>query len=292
MPYLILTAATLFMSCNGIGATFYNKRNESFKDTAKIYNLLILGAVFLCWLIKFLTNLQFEPEVIVYSLIFTAGYTTAMLSSVCAYREGPMTLSSLIMQLSMISTTIWGFFFWGSEVTVPVIVGLILVVFALVLCLYTGKKAYIGKQIVCEKKRISAKWLAYISLFFVGNSVGTITQRTQQIDFDSLYGDFFMMVATAISFAVCLFVYLKSDRSDTKKILSTSWYIPLLCGAFNFLQNLLVIILATLLSANIVYPVLMIGSLAITSIVSIIIFREKMNWWQHGVAKSRTQLSD
>ncbi len=273
MPYLILTAATIFMSCNGIGATFYNRKNSSFKETAKIYNLLILGSVFLCWLIKFLTNPVFDFAVIIYSLIFTVGYTVAMLSSVCAYREGPMTLSSLIMQLSMISTTVWGFFFWGSEVTVRVIVGLLLVVIALVLCLYTGK----GNE---EKKRISARWLLFISLFFVGNSVGTITQRTQQLDFNSAYGDFFMTVATAVSFAVCLFVYLKSDKTDTKKILKGSWYVPVLCGIFNFLQNLFVIILATLLSANIVYPVLMIGSLAVTSIFSIVIFKERMNWWQ------------
>ena len=275
MPYFILTAATLFMSCNGIGATFYNRKNSSYKETAKIYNLLILGAVFLCWLIKFLTNPAFDIVVLIYSLIFTAGYTTAMLSSICAYREGPMTLSSLIMQLSMISTTVWGFFFWGSEVTVPVIVGLCLVIVALTFCLYTGKENK-------GEKRISARWLLYISLFFVGNSVGTITQKTQQLDFDSAYGDFFMTVATAVSFAVCLFLYLKGDKSDTKKILSTSWYIPLLCGIFNFLQNLFVIILATLLSSNIVYPVLMIGSLAVTSIFSIFIFKERMNRWQWG----------
>ena len=274
MPYLILAAATIFMSCNGIGATFYNRKNSSFKETAKLYNLLILGTVFICWLIKFLTNPMFDFTVIIYSLVFTVGYTAAMLSSICAYREGPMTLSSLIMQLSMISTTVWGFFFWGSEITAPIIVGLLLVIVALVLCLYTGK---VGEG---EKKKISAKWILYILLFFVGNSVGTITQRTQQLDFDSAYGDFFMTVATAVSFAVCLFVYLKSDKTDTKKILEGSWYVPILCGAFNFLQNLFVIKLAALLSANIVYPVLMIGSLAVTGIFSIVIFKEGMNWWQ------------
>ena len=274
MPYLILAAATIFMSCNGIGATLYNRKNSSFKETAKLYNLLILGTVFICWLIKFLTNPMFDFTVIIYSLVFTVGYTTAMLSSICAYREGPMTLSSLIMQLSMISTTVWGFFFWGSEITAPIIVGLLLVIVALVLCLYTGKA---GEG---EKKRISAKWILYILLFFVGNSVGTITQRTQQLDFDSAYGDFFMTVATSVSFAVCLFVYLKSDKTDTKKILEGSWYVPILCGAFNFLQNLFVIKLAALLSANIVYPVLMIGSLAVTSIFSIVILKERMNWWQ------------
>lgn len=274
MEYLILATATLFMSFSGIGATFYNRRNSGRKGTAEIYNLITLGAVFICWLIKFLTNPVLDAAVLLYSLIFTVGYTTAMISSVCAYREGPIMLSSLIMQLSLISTTIWGFFFWDSELSIPVIVGLLLVVVALFLCLYNGK------QSDGEKKKINAKWLIYITLFFVGNSVGTITQRTQQIDFDSNYGDFFMTCAVAVSFLVCLIVYLKSDRSDSGKILKSSFYVPLLAGSFNFLQNLFVIILATLLSANIVYPVLMIGSLAITSIFSIFIFKDKMRWWQ------------
>ena len=274
MEYLILTSATLFMSCVGIGATFYNRKNATYKGTAQIYNLITLAAVFTCWLIKFLTNPTFDPSVLLYSLIFTVGYTAAMLSSVAAYREGPIMLSSLIMQLSMISTTIWGFFFWGSEVTFPVITGLILVTVALALCLYNGKES------AGEAKSINAKWLFFIGLFFVGNSVGTITQRTQQLDFDSNYGDLFMMCATAVSFTVCLIAYLRSDRSDSVKILKGSWYIPLFVGVFNFLQNLFVIILATLLSANIVYPVLMIGSLAVTSIFSIFIFKDKMRWWQ------------
>jgi drug/metabolite transporter (DMT)-like permease len=147
------------MSFSGIGATFYNRRNSSCKSTAEIYNLITLGAVFICWLIKFLINPVFDPSVLIYSLIFTAGYTTAMISSVSAYREGPVMLSSLIMQLSLISTTIWGFFFWNSEVTVPVIIGLVLVVIALVLCLYNGKEK--GS----EKKKINAKWLIFITLF-------------------------------------------------------------------------------------------------------------------------------
>lgn len=274
MDYLILTTATLFMSCVGIGATFYNRKNYSYKGTAEIYNLITLAAVFTCWLVKFLTNPTLDISVLLYSLIFTAGYTTAMLSSVAAYREGPIMLSSLIMQLSLISTTIWGFFFWESEVTAPVIIGLIIVIPALFLCLYNGKE----KE--GERKNVNAKWLFFISLFFIGNSVGTITQRTQQIDFNSNYGDFFMMAATGVSFAVCFIAYLRSDRSNSKQILKGSWYIPLCVGVFNFLQNLFVIILATRLSANIVYPVLMIGSLAVTSIFSIFIFREKMKWWQ------------
>lgn len=273
MPYVLLASATVFLSFSGIGATFYNRKNSSCKDTAPIYNLITLAVVFICWLIKFLTNPVYDLGVIPYSLLFTLGYTSAMIASVSVYREGPMMLSSLIMQLSMISTSIWGFFFWNSPVTLPVISGLVLVVVALVLCLYNGKSAD-------SEKKINAKWLLLIAIYFVGNSVGSITQRTQQMNYESAYGDFLMVIATAISLLVCILRYLKSDRGDTKKILRSSGYIPAICGALNFIINLVVIILATQLSASVVYPVMMIGSLAITGIFSIFIFKEKMHWWQ------------
>ena len=274
MPYILLSFATLFISFTGIGATFYNRKNGSFRDTPQIYNLITLAAVFSCWLVKFLTNPEYDIAVIPYSIIFTLGYTVAMVFSVYAYRDGPMMLSSLIMQLSMISTTVWGLLFWESEVTLEVITGLVFVIVALVLCLYNGKDN--GG----EHKKITARWILFISLYFIGNSAASTIQRTEQIDFDSSYGDFFMVIATLISFIACLIVYLQSDRSDTKKILRTSWYLPIFVGIFNFATNLLIITIATLISANIVYPVLMIGSLVITSIFSIFVFKEKMRWWQ------------
>ena len=275
MPYALLITATVFLSASGICASFYNRKNADKKDTAAIYNLIQLATVFLFWLVKFLTNPEIELAVLPYSILFTIGYTTAISASVSAYREGSLVLSSLIMQLSMITTSIWGFFFWNSPVTPTIIIGLFLVVLTLWLCLYQGKVK--GG----EKKKITPKWLLYISLYFVGNSLGSIVARTQQLDFEAAYGDFFMMIATGIGFVVCVVRYLRSDKTDSKAIARSSWYIPALSGAMNFVINLIVLILATsVISPTIVYPFMAVGSLAITTVVSIFIFKEKMRWWQ------------
>ena len=275
MPYIFLISATLFVSFCAIGAGVYNRKNEGCRSTSAIYNLIQLFAVFSLWLIKFLLSPEIDLAVLIYSVLFALGYTVAMIVAVSAYREGSLVLTSLIMQLSLISTSIWGFFFWNSPVTVGIIIGLVLVVLALWLCLYTGKP----KE--NEKKKITSKWILYISLYFVGNSLGSIVQKTQQMDFNACFGDFFMVVATGIALAVCLINYLRSDRSDTKVILKRSFYIPFISGALNFFINLFVIILATsTLSPTLVYPVLAIGSLALNTIVSLFVFKEKMRWWQ------------
>lgn len=273
MSYAYLITATLFVSFCGIGATYYNRINRGKKDTTKLYNLITLAVVFLCWLVKFLLNPEADLGVIPYSLTFTLGYTSAMIFEVMVYREGPLMLSSLIMQLSMIATPIWGFFFWNTPVTPPVIGGLILVVISLWLCLYNGK--------VEGEKRTNTKWLIFIAVYFVGNSIAAITQRTQQIDFDSAYGDFLMVVATAISLAVCIISYSRSDKSDSREILKKSAFIPFLVGAANFLINLLIIILATSeLSPSLIYPVIAVGSLSVNTVFSVFLFKEKMRWWQ------------
>ena len=115
----------------------------------------------------------------------------------------------------------------------------------------------------------------------VGNAGCSITQRTQQIHFNGQYGNFLMMLATAISVIICLADYLKSDKIDSVKILKKSWYIPTFAGGFNGILNLCVILLATsTLSVSLIYPVISIGSLMLTTIFSAIVFKEKMFWWQ------------
>ena len=97
MPYIFLSTAAAFVALSGIGAKFYNRINATKKDTAAIYNLLQIGVVFLFWLVKFLLNPEMNIAVVPYSLIFSLGYTSAIVASVSAYREGPFMLSSLIM---------------------------------------------------------------------------------------------------------------------------------------------------------------------------------------------------
>ena len=270
-----MVSATLFLSACGISASFYNRKNADKASASPIYNVIQMGAVFLLWLVKFLLNPEINLAVLPYSFLFALGYVAAMVTSVYAYREGSLVLSSLIMQLSMITTSIWGFFVWNSPVTPTVIIGLVLVVLTLWLCLYPGK------QKENEKKKITPKWILFISIYFVGNSLGSIVQRTQQLDFKSEFGDFLMVVATGIGFAFVLFRFILADKRDLKAIVKGSWYLPAAAGSLNFFINFLVITLATSeLSPTLVYPFIAVGSLALNTLASLFVFKEKMRWWQ------------
>lgn len=272
MPYLYLISSVFFVASSSILGAFYNKKNVGKKSATELYNALLLSSVAVFWLVSFLLDGTFDWAVVPYSILFAASYTICNVGLINALKTGSVALTSLMLQLSLIGTTIWGFFFWDTKFTPLVAIGLILVAVALWLCLYTGKK---------EKGAFSWKWLFFTMMAFLGNVGCTIVQKTQQMDFNAQYGNFLMMVAIAISAIVCIVMYLRSDKIDFSQTVRTSWYFPVSAGVCNALLNLFVIFLATSsLSPSLIYPVLSIGGLMLTTTCSAFIFKEKMHWWQ------------
>lgn len=270
--YIYLASATTCIAMTGIWGAYYNRKNTGKGDSA-LYSFLQLCSVFLGWLVLWLMNFSFNIKVLPYSLLFSVGYTLAMVGMIKAMETGSVALTSLIMQLSLIGATIWGFFFWDSAVTELVVIGLVLVVVALTLCLYDGKE----EKTVKKDKR----WFIYVSLMFVGNACGTIVQKDQQIRFAGEYGNQMMCMATLFAFVFCAVRFWRSEKGEVKKVLKTSLQYPVLSGLSNVSSNFFVILLAVSpLSPSLVYPVLSVGGLMITMLFSLFVFQEKMRWWQ------------
>ena len=273
MPYIYLILSVFMSASASVFGKIFNRQNETEKNSTVFYNFLLVVSAFVSWGVLFAFDFSFDASVLLYSVLFSLCYTVCYLGFTNALKFGPALLTSLLMNLSLIATTIWGFFFWGAQVTIPVIVGLALVVIAIVLCLYSKDKE--------EEKTISWKWLFFVFLAFAGNAGCAITQRTQQLQYGGQHGSLLMFVALGLSTIVYLFIYLKSDRTDTPKMLKRSWWSPVLAGVCNVLLNLFLIIIAsTDLSPSLIYPVIGVGGLAVVILFSLFVFKEKMYWWQ------------
>ena len=269
MDYIYLIVSVLFNSSAAILGTYFNRRTEGKKDTTAIYNFIQLAAVFVGWLILFCTDISFDLRVLPYSLLFSVGFTFVMIGQLNALKTGPVALTTLIVQLSQIGTTVWGFFFWGSAATPLVLIGLVLVVLSLILCLCSGKS---------DAGRISLRWLCWAGLAFFANMICGVTQRTQQMHFNGEHGSMLMVFASLFSLAVCAFLYLRSDRSDSKEVVKRGWIFPCAAGFCNVLLNLFIILLATSsVSPSLIYPSHSVGVLMITTIFSLFAFKEKLS---------------
>lgn len=273
MPYLYLIASLFLSTSVSLCGGFFNRKNTDKPNPTPIYNFVYCLTCLLCWVVMFITDFSFDPRVLLYSCGFGLCYTFCQVGYIGALRTGPLSLTNLLLQLSLIGTTIWGFFFWNSEFTIPVGVGLLLVVVSLWLSLYTKKEAS-GEA---KTEKLSLKWLLYSLLAFTGNAGCSIIQRTQQMHFDGKYGNQLMAFALLFAVAFTLVIYLRSDKTQTRAILKCSSCFPIIAGASNFLLNLFIILLAgTSISPSLIYPVIGVGGMAFVSIFSLVFFREKL----------------
>ncbi len=276
-PYLYLIISTFFMSSASVIGAFYNRKNEGKEGATALYNFMLLLTVFCGWCVLFVLQPSFEWKVLPYSLLFGAFFVVCQVGNINALKTGSTALTSLMLQLSLIAVTVWGFFFWDATFTGIVAIGLLLVAVSLWLCLYTGK----GKEE--EKKKNSAVWLIFALMAFVGNAGCSIVQKTQQMRFDGEHGNMLMMFATGISAAYGVIVYFKNSKNRAPGYASVkvTTVFPVVAGVCNILLNLFVMILATSdLSPSLIYPVLSVGGILITSVFSVAVFQEKLRWSQ------------
>ena len=269
LPYIYLISCVFFAASLSLFASSFNKRNEGRKhDCTPLYNLIYVLCVVIGWSFIWATDFSFEIKVLPYSILFAVGYAAAVMGLIISMKNGPMALTSLIFQLSIVAVSVWGFIFWDSPVTAPVIIGLILVLLSLFFCLYTKKKE--------GEKGISLKWIICVGITFISNGAISVIQRQQPIDFNKQHSSMMMFFGTFFAFIIILGFFLKSDKSEAKAVIKSSGIFPVLSGICNVLMNLFIIILATSkLSPSLIYPSIGVGGIIITTIFSVIALKEK-----------------
>ena len=273
MPYLHLSLLVLTCASASVLGKMFQRKSESLRSPDAFYNLVLLLAATLLWGVLYLFDFSFDVSVLVYAALFALSFVSYTVGLISALRYGSTTLTTLLSSLSLLLTTVWGFFFWEAPFTELVAVGLVFVVLSIVLCLYTK-----GEE---GKSEISPKWLFFVSLAFFGNAGCAIVQRTQQMHYEGRHGNMLMFFALLFSSIAFLFVYLKSDRTDAKTMCKASLWLPLSAGICNVLQNLCSIwLVSSDLSTALIYPTVGVGSLAVVTLFSLFVFKERMHWWQ------------
>lgn len=268
MPYLYLSLTVVLVASSSVLGGIYNRKNPNGKGASSLYNLLLTIGALIVWCIISCFSFTFNISVIWYSLAFGLAYVLTNLSLLIALKNGPVSLTSLFLQLSLIGATIWGFIFWDEQVTTLMIIGLFLAVFSLFFCLYTKKQQ--------NERKMNAKWLIACALTFIGNVACTVIQKAQVRTHGESCGNMLMLFAVLFSVIFCFVIFIFDDKSDSKTIIKTSGIIPLAAGALNAIQNLFVVLMVNALPSGLVYPVLSVGGLAVSIIASLILFKEKL----------------
>ncbi len=274
MPYLYLLTAIIFSASLSILGTCFNAKNKTRKHVSNLYNFLIACSVFLSWSIIYIFDFSFEPRVLFYSVGYGICYTLAMIGHIKALKSGSVALTAFIKQLSLVCVSFWGFAFWGTKLTAHTGLGLVLIAIALSLCFFTGHKKADEER---KTATVTLKWVIYAVILLIGNAGCSIVQRYEQMAFNGKHGSMLMVFASLFSAIVCLLLYLREDKSSFKPVIRDSWYFPAAAGISSAVLNLFIILMvSTTLSPSVIYPGIAVGGLTITTLVSVIFFKEKL----------------
>ncbi len=269
MGYLILISAVFLFSSETLIGGFYQRKNNGSLTASSLYNLLEIGTACLCWGILYIRRFETTPKVLLYSLIFGVCFALTNIGIINAVKCGPVSLTALMLNFSMIGASIWGLLFWSSPITWKVVAGLIFVVVSLFFCTYN--KAENGHK-------TSLKWLLFAMLVFIGNAGCSITQRDQQLRFLCRYAESFMFFAMAFATVICLLLHTRNRKAEETPSPKTFRFLPISAGIFNTLLNAAVIALVkTDLSTNLIYPVIAVGGIGLNLIVSLFVFKETLS---------------
>jgi len=206
---------------------------------------------------------QWEIGVLPYAIAFAVSYAVATIASVLAISYGSMALTTLIISFSLILPTVYGLIFLEETISFGFIIGIILLVVSLVLI---NKKT--------EGVKLSAKWIIYVFLAFMGNGMCSVIQKMQQVSYNGEYKNEFMIAALFfVTVFLSIFSLIKREK-NTFTYMKVGWHLALGCGVMNGLVNLFVMVLSGEIPASILFPLISAGGIIAAYMVSKWFYKE------------------
>jgi len=267
MEILYLVLAIITSASVNIFSSLFTSKNGEAKRVGLVFNFILSIMPLIGWGIFYAIEGGFEPLVLLYSLGFGLSFMGVFIFLHFALKCGPLSLTTLLLELSLVFTAIWGIIFWGTPLTVFTIVGLCLIALSLVFCII--KK---------DEKKINFKWFLFALGSCACNAAASIIMKTEQVQFNNLYGGqmmFFAFVFIVIGIGIFILSLRKTIQVPNLK---NTWIFAFLAGFVDLLLNIFVILLAkTTLSTAIIYPGIAIGTIVLNIIYSLIFNKEKLS---------------
>lgn len=266
--YILLIATCFFVAGGGVFNGIFTRKYAAYRGVSAYCTMLYMIAALLGWGILYALHFSFQPAVLLYSVLFGICFAGANVAFVLAIKNGPVSLSNLILQLALIATALWGLVFWGAKWSLTVGAGLLLVVAALILIMVQKGKG----------EKITLKWALFSFISFLFNAGCAISQKSQVLAYEGQHG--IMMMFFGIVFATLLVAVWCMIACPEKpmKLLKEGGWAPFLSGATNALHNLIIITLAGgVLSPSLIYPTIAVGGIGINTIASCLLLKERLS---------------
>ena len=273
MEYLLLVVATAASSGKAIFCKLCGnaKGRDAFLVNFKSFLVAFLIALaFAAQDLKNISEISLFSVLLAIAFGFSVGFT--QFTQMKAMASGPASITTLIYSSSFLIPIIFASIAWSEPVSAWQIVGVGVLLVSLFL-------------IVFERggKKVNAVWLIFVALATLGSGANAIIQKTHQRSEFSSELNLFLVFALLFSALFSLAMYFISRPSEVCEVkakkarLSASILFPLVLGASVGCLNFLNLKLAGKLPSVVHFPVLNVGSLILTSVISIVCFKERLS---------------
>lgn len=265
MNTLLLTIAIFGISIQGIAIKTFEEKTGGkglylFSMISRLAGILFFVAT--------AGKLSFCLEVLPYSIAFGIFYGICVIFNILSIKNGSLPLTSLISSYSLMLPTAYGLIFLHDPISIGFVPGLIFLLVSLFLI--NSKNGTGGTD-------ISAKWVMFVSLVFIGNGGSSIVQSMQQRAFQGNFKSEFMIMALLIFVIVTGVLSWCNEKKDIIPCTKKGWMPAVVCGVANALVNLLIMVLQEKMSVSVLFPMVSAGGLVLTYFLSRFLYKEKLS---------------
>lgn len=276
MTEVLLLVASIFLAT---GRSILSKKISSATANVKLF-FLFQGFLFLLGMVAiiffdFSLFSHISKTTILYGLIYGVLLVGSQWLFTLALNFGTASTCTMVYSFGFIIPTICGFLFWNEVPTVWKIIGIILV-FPLIIFVSLAK----------EKTKTKSNWylLPLILSALCSGGLGIMQKVQQQSEVANEKTTFLFigfLLATVLSFAVYLALRLHRKHQEKSNWQTQGIIFSIGAGLCFGLANMVNTVLAALVPATILFPVLNIGVILLTTILGFLIFKEKPHRFEY-----------
>lgn len=266
MNYFLLFLTALFIIFQKVCQDRYNAKCRS----GVFFFSGMISFFAMCFFMAINRNWVWSAELFIPTIAFGLSYAAATVFVVLAIKCGSLAKTTLITSFSLLVPAFVGLIVLREPLGIPMVVGLILLVLSL--WLTNHRKASPD----ASKEKISAKWVIFVLLGFIGNGMcSTVQKLTPHFLGHDVNQNLYMIAALGLSSVVLITASFLTKETNLKSTLKVGAPLALFCGLFNGAVNYLAIYLNQFIPASVMFPVLSAGEIILIVPYSLLVRREK-----------------
>lgn len=263
-----LTAAVTFYITNSIFAKKISKTNADYY----VY-MIIQGIV--CAAVAVISSGGFgntSTYSVIFGIIFGSAVAAQLLLNLKALAIGPFSYTSVLVSLSTVIPTLSGLF-WGETIDFMQMIGILLMVVCII---FSAERNG-------ENKKITAKWLFCCLSSAVLNGLLGVIQKLHQSSSHKEESAVFLFVTMLTLSLFSFFALVVTKRSKSTDSVVTMRFkplhviIPVAAGVSLGLCHVINLNLSGRLEAAVLFPIVNICPLVLTTIAATILFKERLS---------------